>query len=56
LEDATIGQYHGKSFHQSIEELGGGTWKAVLTLTVLLFVVLIPFIKFGELAKSCSSL
>jgi len=52
LEDTMLGLYHGKSFHQSIEELGRGTWKAVLTLTVLLFVVLIPFIGFGELQRA----
>jgi hypothetical protein len=51
LEDTIIGLYRGQSFHQSIEELGGGTWKAVVTLTVLLFVVLIPFIGFGELQR-----
>ena len=42
LEDAAIGRYHGRSFHQSIAELGGGTWTGTLTLTLLLFVVLIP--------------
>jgi len=31
LEDAAIGFYHGQSFHQSIADLGGGTWKAILT-------------------------
>jgi len=51
LEEAAIGLNHGKSFHQSIAELGGGTWMGILTLTLLLFVVLIPFVGFGELQR-----
>lgn len=31
--------------------LGGGSWKESLTLTVLLFVVLIPFFVFTELRR-----
>jgi hypothetical protein len=51
LEDTVIGLYRGQSFQQSIEDLGGGTWTGILTLTVLLFVVLIPFVGFGELQR-----
>jgi hypothetical protein len=51
LEDAAVGLYHGKSFSQSIAELGGGTWKGILTLTAILFVVLIPFFGFGEVQR-----
>jgi hypothetical protein len=49
LEDAAVGLYHGKSFSQSIADLGGGTGKGILTFTAMLFVVLIPFFGFGEL-------
>ena len=48
LEDAAVGFYHGKSFSESIADLGGGTLKGIVTLTVLLFVLLIPFFGFGE--------
>ena len=51
LEDAAIGLYHGQSFHQSIADLGGGTWKAILTLALLLFAVLVPFVGYGELGR-----
>src|SRR5215472_4154028 len=51
LEEAAIGLYHGKSFRQSIAELGGGSSTGMLTLTLLLFVVLIPFVGFGELQR-----
>jgi hypothetical protein len=50
-EDAAVGRFHGKSFHESISDLGGGTWYGVLTLTVLLFFVLIPFFGFIELRR-----
>ena len=51
LEDAAVGYFHGKSFQESISDLGGGTWKAILTLTLLLFVILIPFFGIGELER-----
>lgn len=51
LEEAGVGLYHGKSFQQSIAELGGGTLLGILTLTLLLFVMLIPFFGFTELQR-----
>lgn len=51
LEEAAVGLYHGKSFEESIADLGGGTLKGILILTVLLFVMLIPFFAFGELRR-----
>lgn len=51
LEDAAVGFYHGKTFSQSIADLGGGTLKGILTLAFLLFVMLIPFFAFGELRR-----
>jgi hypothetical protein len=51
LEDAAVGFYHGKTFSESIADLGGGTLKGILTLTLLLFVILIPFFGFGELQR-----
>lgn len=51
LEDVAVGFFHGKSFSQSIGDLGGGTWKGILTLTVLMFVFLIPFFAFSELQR-----
>jgi hypothetical protein len=49
LEEALIGLYHGKSFSQSITEIGGGTLKGILSLTAILAVLLIPFFAFTEL-------
>src|SRR3974377_678118 len=43
LEDAVVGWYRHESFRQSIADLGGGTWRGVLTLVMLVFVMLVPF-------------
>lgn len=51
LEDAAVGLYHGKSLAESIADLGGGTLNGILTLTVLLFFMLIPFFAFAELKR-----
>jgi len=50
-EDATVGKYHGKSFHQSIADIGGGSWKGILCMTLLLFIMLIPFFGYTELRR-----
>lgn len=51
LEDTVVGFFHGKSFSQSIADLGGGTLKGIVTVSVILFVLLIPFFGFGELQR-----
>jgi hypothetical protein len=51
LEAAATGLYRGKSFDESVGNLGGGTWGGILCLTFLLFVLLIPFFGFTELQR-----
>jgi hypothetical protein len=51
LEDYAIGAYHHKSFQESIADLAGGTAKGILTLTALLFVILVPFVAYTELKR-----
>jgi hypothetical protein len=51
LEDAVVGHFRGKSFQESVSDFGGGTWRGILVLTVLLFVLLIPFFGLGELQR-----
>jgi hypothetical protein len=51
-EEAAIGRFQGKSFYESISNLEGGSWKGISTLTLLLFVVLIPFFGFTELRRA----
>jgi len=49
LEDAGLGMYRGKSFQQSIADLGGGTLNGILCVSLILFVTLIPFFGVTEL-------
>jgi hypothetical protein len=51
LEEAAVGLYHGKSFQQSISDIGGGTLNGILILTLLLFAMLVPFVGYGELQR-----
>src|SRR5262249_17523807 len=51
IEEAAVSMYHGRSFRESVTAFAGGSWKGVLSLTVVLFVVLIPFFAFGELRR-----
>jgi hypothetical protein len=49
LEDAGLGMYRGKSFQESIADLGGGTMNGILCVSLILFVTLIPFFVLTEL-------
>ena len=51
LEKVALGFYRGKPFGESLADLEGGSLQAILALTLLLFVVLIPFIGLGELQR-----
>src|SRR4029077_19177021 len=50
-EVAIVAILHHRSFSESVAGLAGGSWTGLLSLTVLLFVVLIPFFGFGELRR-----
>lgn len=51
LEDGLLGMYRGKSFQESLADLGGGTWSGLLILTMLLCFMLVPFFAVGELKR-----
>jgi len=51
LEAAAVGYFHHKTFQESIGDLGGGTLQGILGLTIVLFVVLIPFFGYSELTR-----
>jgi hypothetical protein len=48
IEEAIVGFIHGKTFWQSMAEVGGGTTEQMIATAIILFLVLIPF--FGYLA------
>ena len=51
LEEIAVGAYHGVSVNASIMAIGGGTVKGILFLTVLLFILQIPFFGYMELRR-----
>jgi hypothetical protein len=51
LEEAGLGLYRGKSFQESIADLGGGTLNGILCVSLILFVTLIPFFVVTELQR-----
>jgi len=51
IEDFLLGKLHGKSFHESIANFGGGSWKGIATLSALICIMLVPFFGFTELRR-----
>lgn len=51
LEGAAVGMYRGKPIGESVVAFGGGSWRGVFALSVLIFVFLIPFFGFTELRR-----
>ena len=49
LEEWAVGAYHGKTFSETISEFVGGNWQGVLCISLIFFVMLIPFCAFAEL-------
>lgn len=50
-EEAAVGMVHNESFNESIADLAGGSWKGILCVALLLFVVLVPLFGFTELRR-----
>jgi hypothetical protein len=51
LEEVIVGLIHGKSFAQSIPQMGGGGFEGKLIVCLMAFVVLVPFFAFTELRR-----
>lgn len=51
LEAAAIAWYRHEPFRQIITDVGGGTWKGILTLALLVFAMLVHFVGYGELGR-----
>jgi hypothetical protein len=50
-EDVLLGKLHGKTMHESLVNLGGGSWSGILILSSLVCVMLLPFFGFTELRR-----
>ena len=51
VERVIGGVLHGKSIAQSFPDVGGGSVQGILSLGVTVFVALIPFFAFREIAR-----
>jgi hypothetical protein len=51
IEETLVGMWHGKTITASIPEIGGEGWKGTLVIGSILFVALIPFFAYRELAR-----
>jgi hypothetical protein len=51
VEEIAIGAWRGHGVAESIKAIGGGTLEGILTLTAILWVLLIPFFAFAELRR-----
>lgn len=52
IEEAFVGMmFHGKTFSQSIAELGGGTLDELIATEIVVFLVFVPLFAFGALAE-----
>jgi hypothetical protein len=52
LEEGIVGLIHGKTFAQSISDLGGGTLSGLLLIAIITSVSLIPFFLFKEIGRA----
>jgi len=50
-EDFLVGKLHGKSLQESIVDFGGGNWKGIMTVSLLVGIMLVPFFGFTELRR-----
>ena len=51
VEEVLVGIWHGKTASESYPDIGGGTWSGMGVVTLILFVALIPFFSYRELAR-----
>jgi hypothetical protein len=51
IEEALIGMWHGKTAAESIPDIGGGSFKGILVVGLMMFVVLIPFFALKEIGR-----
>jgi hypothetical protein len=51
IEETLVGVWHGKTIAASFPEIGGEGWKGILVVWTIMFVALIPFFSYRELAR-----
>ena len=51
IEEMLVGIWHGRTVAGSFPDIGGGTWKGIFVVGLILFAGLIPFFAYRELAR-----
>lgn len=51
-EEIIVGIWHGKTIIESFPQIGGGTWRGMVVVALILFVGLIPFFSYRELSRA----
>ena len=51
-EEILVGIWHGRTIVESFPEIGGGSWKGIVAVSLILFVGLIPFFSYRELSRA----
>jgi hypothetical protein len=51
LEEILVGLWHGKTIAESIQTVGGGTFKGILVVGFIMFIVLMPFFAQREFGR-----
>jgi GYF domain 2 len=50
VEELIVGHFHGRESREVLREIAGGTWQQALAIAILLFLILIPFFGYQEVA------
>jgi hypothetical protein len=56
VEELIVGHFHGKSVHEVMSEIGGGSIAQIVATGVLMFLVLLPYLAFRRLALEFDAL
>ncbi len=51
IEEAIVGFIHGKTFWESMAQVGGGTTEEMLATALLMFLVFLPLFAYGALSE-----
>ena len=50
VEELIVGHFHGRASREVLREIAGGTWQQAVAVAILLFLILIPFFGYQEIA------
>lgn len=50
VKELIVGHLHGRSSREILSEIAGGTWEQALAVAILLFLILIPYFGYQEIA------